>query len=172
MRPFAPLTLLGVLAACAAVPWMAAAAADRTFGGHGPGNEVEPNDRLSNADVLGQMPADEPLAVWGEIVHKHDLDTYRVEIRMPTSLDVRVLTGAASLPIAGSGASGGIYTPSFIPVLRVYGPDGRLVFMEISDAPNMLLLDLEVPLFNQCFFLELSALPGSYGPYALQVEVH
>ena len=170
MRSLTRVLLLAVLAAVVALP--GAAFEEGLFGGPGPGDESEPNNRVSNADMLGLMPAYDPLAVWGEIAHRNDLDVYRVGVRMPTSLDIRVVTGACSLPIAGSGATGSTYTASFLPVVRIYGPDGRLVFTYVSLAPNLLLVDLAVPLVNQSFYVQVSAFPGSLGPYALQVSVH
>jgi hypothetical protein len=162
--------LLAALAAGGALP--GAALEQGPFGGPGPADETEPNDRLSSAGLLGLMPAYDPLAVWGEIAHRNDLDVYRVDVGRPTSLDIRVVTGACSLPLAGSGATGSVYTASFFPVLQIYGPDGRLVLTHVSVAPNLLLLDLAVPLFNQSFYVRVSAFPGSLGPYALQVKVH
>ena len=56
--------------------WTGRIVAQGTFNGRGPGWESEPNDRLSLADALGEMPAHKPLAVWGEIGHPQDRDEW------------------------------------------------------------------------------------------------
>lgn len=159
----------------AAAIWTGRSLAQGTFGGGGPGSESEPNDRLGDANPLGEMPAPAPLAVWGEIAHAQDRDVYRIDVLVPTSLDLHVVTGAAKLPASGVGGSGGPgakYTDSFLPTLAFYGPDGRLAFVFVSSAPNLLLLDLKVPLFNASFYAEVTACPGAFGPYGMQVSVH
>ena len=75
MRSLTRVLLLAVLATDGAVP--GAALEEGLFGGPGPGDETEPNNRISNADLLGVMPAHDPLAMWGEIAHRYDLDVHR-----------------------------------------------------------------------------------------------
>lgn len=174
MKGFAAAALT-LAALGAAGPWMGRGLAQGAFGGRGPGLEAEPNDRLTQANALGTMPAAAPLAVWGEIAHRRDGDVYRIDVLEPTSLDLRIVTGATLMPFSGPGGSGGerpVHSGGFLPVLALYGPDGRLVAVHVSEAPNLLLLDLPVPLYNTCFFAQVSGGPGALGPYGLQVAVH
>jgi len=140
-----------------------------------PGFESEPNDRLCCADPLGAMPAERPLTVWGEIAHPLDQDVFRVDVLVPTVLDLRVVTGAALTPLSsvgGTGPTDPVYSDSFLPVLMILGPDGRVILTHVSSAPNLLLKELPVPLYGASFYAALTAWPGSYGAYGLQVCVH
>ena len=141
-----------------------------------PGFESEPNDRLGCADALGAMPAERPLTIRGEISHPEDLDVVRVDVLVPTVLDLRVVTGASLTPLTSVGGSGGstgtVYSDSFLPVLTILGPDGRVILTHASSAPNLLLTELAVPLYDASFYVALTAWPGSYGSYGLQVCLH
>jgi hypothetical protein len=164
---------LAVAARGAAGPWTVASTAQGTFGGRAPGEESEPNDRPCTANPLGAVPWHAPLAVWGELAHPLDVDFYRIDVLAPSVLEVRVVTGSVLMPFSAPGSSGfarPTYTDSFLPVLAIYGPEGRLVYVHASEAPNLLLKDLHVPLAGASFFLALTPWPGSYGAYGLQVE--
>ncbi len=129
--------------------------------------EQEPNGRTGSANPLCI-----DLPVQGVIANRHDLDCFEVFIREPALLDIRVITGPSIVPLSGVGGSGGTqrHAGGFIPVLRFFGPDGRLLHVEVSEAQNLLMLDVPVPLHGQSFYIELSALFGASGEYGLLVS--
>lgn len=161
---------LALAALAAAGPWHQRAAAD-TFGGRGPGVESEPNDRLSWANALGAMPAHAPLEIWGEMSHQKDRDVYRFDVLAPTSLDLRIITGAVLMPHSGTAGAGTTMSDWFLPILSLYGPDGALIFVQPSSAPNLLMLDVPFPI-PAPFYAQITAYPGAFGSYGLQVAVH
>ena len=172
--------MLSLALAIFALPALAAAEPPHlpalgALAGQGPGFESEPNDRPGCANALGAMPAVRPLTVWGEIAHPLDQDVFRVDVLEPTVLDLRVVTGAALTPLSsvgGTGPTDPVYSDSFIPVLTILGPDGRVILTHVSSAPNLLLMEFPVPLYGASFYASLMAWPGSFGPYGLQVCVH
>jgi hypothetical protein len=126
---------------------------------------------LALISLLGRMPAQEPIATQGVLRAKDDTDLYEVYVGHPCTLDLRVITGAASYPF-GTAHSDPLFTDSFLPIVSIYAPDGSLVHTQVSTAPCLLWLDLTCPLWGESFYVEISAYPGSsYGPYGLQVSV-
>ncbi len=134
--------------------------------------ESEPNDSLCEANPLGAVPHGSPLTIEGVISDRFDVDTFEVFVAKPCVVDIRVVTGAGLVPLSGHGGKGGdpFFSPSFIPVLRFFSPDGRLVHVHISSAPCLLMLDVPIPLQGAAFYIELSAMPGSVGAYGLRVS--
>ncbi len=133
------------------------------------GFETEPNDRLALADPLAILPGSG--AMLGTLQTAQDIDCFQVYVAEPCTVDVRVVTGASAVPLSGVGGTGGggSHSDFFFPVLAFYGPDGRLLFGVVSSAPNLLVLDLPVPLAGESFYMQLSTLPGGRGIYGILV---
>ena len=137
--------------------------------------ETEPNDRLVQADTVGVLPSERPLHVVGSLRDGEDVDSFAFFVARPTVIDVRLVTGADTLPVgtghavSGTAGAGGAESGGFLPVILVYDSAGRLVFSKVSSTPNVLLPGIQVPLHGEWITLRILAWSGEPGPYSLQV---
>lgn len=139
-------------------------------GGSGSVLETEPNNHLPQADPLGILFPKGTVAALGQIGRPKDLDFYRIHVVQGSKVDLRVLTGAASIPVGPTGPGGGpLASPSFLPIVTLFAPDGQPFFTYESAKPNLLLKNIPLPFHGADIFVLVAAAPGSRGSYSMRM---
>ena len=147
--------------------------AGATLSGSGPIFETEPNDRLESADLVGPLVPGIERVVLGALRGPDDRDSFRFEVPHPGLMDLRLMTGAVSSPVATRGTEPGALgmesTPFFYAAILIFDAEHRLVLAYETVEANTLMLGL--PMLED-FTVQVLFAGGTPGPYSLGVEAH